>query len=91
MPLDLGGLINRMLGKPVGWLSMVARDSVCSYCNKSLEPEQRTVDHVVPISAIGNITENNLAMACQPCNAKKANHSLLEFLITSGGIHEGKG
>jgi hypothetical protein len=51
-------------------------DYLCLYCGAELPPELLTRDHVVPLSAGGRNTWENVVSACQPCNHRKDNHSL---------------
>ncbi len=49
----------------------------CAYC---LRPTKKlTVDHIVPVSKGGLTTEDNIVPACQRCNNKKLNRSLLQI------------
>ena len=45
----------------------------CMYCGKQPGPEELTIDHVMPKSRGGKSTWENCALACMPCNTKKAN------------------
>ena len=51
-------------------------DYICLYCGEALPPELLTRDHVVPLSAGGRDTWENVVTACQPCNHRKDNHTL---------------
>lgn len=54
-------------------------DNTCQYC--SLRPESArmlTIDHVIPRSAGGSTTWENVALACRDCNGKKGNLPLHE-------------
>jgi hypothetical protein len=44
----------------------------CGYCDKKAD----TVDHILPQSRGGKNTWENTVAACQPCNARKADHLL---------------
>lgn len=46
----------------------------CVYCNKQLE--DKSVDHVVPISKCGSHSERNIVLCCRSCNSKKHNFIL---------------
>ena len=52
-------------------------DGKCAYCGKEGKLE---VEHVHPRSKGGSNSVNNLVVACRPCNEKKGNKSLAEFL-----------
>ena len=49
----------------------------CAYCGKEGKLE---MEHVQPRSRGGSNSVNNLIVACRPCNEKKGNKSLAEFL-----------
>lgn len=51
-------------------------DYLCLYCGEELPTGLLTRDHVVPLSAGGRDTWENVVTACQPCNNRKDNHSL---------------
>lgn len=46
----------------------------CEYCGLSQAGQVATfhIDHVVPVAAGGETTENNLALACVSCSLRKA-------------------
>ena len=47
----------------------------CFYCHCSLNPKTGThVDHVIPMSYIGETELWNLVLTCQKCNCKKSDH-----------------
>ena len=50
----------------------------CGYCQTNNVPLQ--VEHIVPISRGGTHRISNLCLACGPCNQKKANRPVSEFL-----------
>ena len=50
----------------------------CAYCDAENVPLE--VDHIHPRSRGGSDRVSNLALACQPCNQRKANRDVAEFL-----------
>lgn len=42
----------------------------CVYCAQFTEKDQRTVDHMIPVSKGGSLGAN-LLPACKPCNARR--------------------
>lgn len=52
----------------------------CHYCKRRVEAQLLTLDHVVPVSAGGTNNLDNLVLACQRCNEKKANRSAAKFI-----------
>lgn len=47
----------------------------CQYCGERKETHELTFDHVVPRSRGGRTEWENIVLACQECNAKKANYT----------------
>lgn len=57
---------------------VIKRDGlVCSYCKNLASPPH--VDHVVPVSKGGANDDDNLCVACGPCNSAKRDKSLREW------------
>ncbi len=53
--------------------NLLLRDQhTCQYCGCTALPRELTIDHVVPLSAGGSSTWENLVVACKRCNGKKA-------------------
>lgn len=50
----------------------------CAYCGKTGVPLQ--VEHIQPRSKGGSNRISNLTLACEPCNTRKGNRPLAEFL-----------
>ena len=50
----------------------------CAYCGVQHVPLQ--VEHIVPRASGGSNRVSNLTLACQPCNQKKGNRPIEEFL-----------
>jgi hypothetical protein len=59
-------------------------DNTCGYCLKALAPKQRTIDHVIPVSAGGKTSFDNVVTACSECNGAKGDKSLQEMVISKG-------
>ncbi|HDK03300.1 MAG TPA: HNH endonuclease [Gammaproteobacteria bacterium] len=51
----------------------------CAYCDAENVP--LTVDHIHPKSRGGSDRVSNLALACVPCNQRKGNRDVTEFLL----------
>lgn len=54
----------------------------CQYCRTPVKREDLTYDHVVPRSKGGKTTWENIVLACEKCNRKKADKSLAESGFT---------
>lgn len=62
---------------PLSNAAVLLRDNrKCAYCDKR---KATTVDHIVPKSRGGKHEWLNVVSACRPCNARKADHSLVEL------------
>ena len=60
-------------------VNIYARDAfTCQYCGQRLDTEDLTFDHVVPRSAGGKTTWENIVTCCVPCNHAKANRTPVE-------------
>jgi len=51
----------------------------CAYCDAENVPLE--VEHIVPRSRGGTNRAGNLTLACRPCNQKKGNQDVREFLV----------
>lgn len=60
----------RALRKTQWWQRQIAK-GVCYYCGTDIQPEELTMDHVVPIIRGGRSTRGNVVPACKTCNNKK--------------------
>jgi len=57
-------------------INIYTRDRfACQYCGARFDAEDLTFDHVVPRSAGGRTSWENIVTACMPCNASKANRT----------------
>jgi 5-methylcytosine-specific restriction endonuclease McrA len=53
--------------------NLLARDGFkCAYCDKDLDINSMTVDHIIPRSKGGQTTWENCISSCASCNHKKA-------------------
>ncbi|MBV8610934.1 MAG: HNH endonuclease [Singulisphaera sp.] len=53
-------------------------DRTCAYCGRTDVPLQ--VEHIVPRSKGGSDRVSNLTLACEPCNRRKGNRPVEDFL-----------
>lgn len=53
----------------------------CQYCRQKFVARELSYDHVVPRSAGGRTTWENIVTACKPCNSRKANRTCDESSI----------
>lgn len=47
----------------------------CCYCKVVFLIDELTVEHIVPLSFGGTNEDNNIALACAPCNHEKGRES----------------
>lgn len=61
--------------------AIIERDnSTCYLCQKILQPNEITLDHVIPLVRGGHHAAYNLKVACFSCNCKKKAKPLEEYL-----------
>ncbi len=56
----------------------VRDDYKCQYCGGHFDYQHLTQDHVVPRADGGKTVWENIVMACEPCNSKKADGKLMK-------------
>ncbi len=62
---------------PLSRSNIFARDFYCcQYCGKKFDQDSLTIDHIIPRSAGGKDSWDNVVSACKECNSKKANNFL---------------
>lgn len=54
---------------------------LCAYCRKA---KADTWDHIVPVTAGGQTTADNIVPACRSCNSSKRSRSLDEWIAATG-------
>lgn len=63
------------------WL-LERHGSVCAYCATRVDAAEITLDHVTPRRGQSAYDRrDNLVLSCRPCNAAKADTSILAFLL----------
>ena len=68
----------RRLRRTHWWNAKIQKGS-CYYCSSEVEPDQLTMDHVVPLSRGGKSRKGNIVAACKQCNNKKRSLLPLEW------------
>ena len=61
---------SRELRKSRWWSTRLAQGR-CHYCGGDFNPEELTMDHLVPVSRGGKASRNNVVPACKECNSRK--------------------
>jgi len=59
---------------------------VCAYCKVSLDEYSFTLDHLVPKSRGGKLSNSNKVPACGDCNKMKGDMSVTEFGRALNGL-----
>ena len=70
----------RKLRKSQWWLQKV-QEGVCHYCGGKFNPDEITMDHIVPISRGGKSGKGNIVAACKTCNSKKKYYTPAEIIL----------
>ena len=52
----------------------------CIYCGNTLNNDNATADHIIPVSKGGNNSKLNLIVCCLPCNGERGNMNFKKFL-----------
>ena len=52
----------------------------CIYCDRKLDKENATADHIIPISEGGNNCQVNLVVCCKDCNNERGNMDFKTYL-----------
>lgn len=63
--------------------NLLISSDTCTYCGCSLEQEQKSIDHIVPLSKGGTNEITNLAVSCIKCNCSKKD-KILERELNNG-------
>jgi 5-methylcytosine-specific restriction endonuclease McrA len=71
-----GSLSHDICGK------MFASAKRCPYCERALNPSNKTLDHIVPLSRGGAHGIHNTLICCRPCNVRKKAMDFSEWIST---------
>lgn len=53
------------------WWNRKRSTGICYYCGTKINPNELTMDHIIPLSRGGKSEKHNLVPACKECNNKK--------------------
>jgi 5-methylcytosine-specific restriction endonuclease McrA len=60
---------------------IIERDgSACMWCGREYPPERLTLEHIRERSQGGTDAQDNLGLACEPCNQDRSNHPILKWI-----------
>lgn len=68
------------------WWQQQLQKGVCHYCGAKVDPDQLTMDHVVPVSRGGRSTKGNIVPACESCNKSKKHLTPAEQVLKELGL-----
>lgn len=69
------------LRKSRWWQNRISNQATCYYCSVSLNPADVTMDHLVPLTAGGRSTKDNIVISCWECNQKKKDQSIIDLML----------
>jgi hypothetical protein len=67
--------------------SVIGQRKTCVYCGCRLTPENRTIDHMIPLNHGGMHSASNVTECCLSCNSKKRDAPFYEWLNQLDGPH----
>jgi 5-methylcytosine-specific restriction endonuclease McrA len=59
--------------------SLFATAKRCPYCQKQIDPKDKTLDHIIPVSRGGAHSILNVVVCCRRCNTAKGARTPLEW------------
>ncbi len=63
------------------WWKNEINKGICHYCKIKFEPNELTLDHVLPLCRGGKSTKGNLVPACKKCNNEKKYLTPVEMIL----------
>ncbi len=73
----------RKMRKTQWWQNKI-QEGVCHYCGGKFQPDELTMDHIVPLSRGGKSTKGNLVASCKSCNNNKKYYTPAEIVLRDG-------
>lgn len=58
------------LKKSQWWKNKLAQ-GICHYCEQKHQPDELTMEHLIPVGRGGHSDKANVVAACKACNTKK--------------------
>jgi 5-methylcytosine-specific restriction protein A len=63
------------------WWETQIQKGLCHFCQQSVEADNLTMDHLVPLARGGKSTRGNIVPACPACNKNKQLDTPVETLL----------
>jgi 5-methylcytosine-specific restriction endonuclease McrA len=67
--------------KKTNWWRAKVLQGLCHYCGKKINPQEITMDHIVPLCRGGRSTKGNVVACCKDCNNDKKYLTPAEIII----------
>jgi len=67
--------------KNSNWWKQKLADGICHYCGKKFQPQELTMDHIVPIARGGKSVKGNVVVCCFSCNQSKGLDTPVEAIL----------
>lgn len=69
----------RELRKSQWWKQKISQGE-CYYCGQKFQPQELTMDHLIPIGRGGHSDKGNIVVSCKECNSKKGSKTSAEHI-----------
>ncbi|HLC15745.1 MAG TPA: HNH endonuclease, partial [Thermodesulfovibrionia bacterium] len=76
----------RKLKKTNWWRAKVSQ-GVCYYCGSKTNPEEITMEHIVPLCRGGRSTKGNVVPCCKDCNNDKKYLTPAEMIMNNNNLN----
>ena len=70
----------KVLRKTPWWQQELAK-GLCHYCGRTYQPEELTMDHILPVVRGGKSVKSNCVPACKECNTAKKYLTPAEMIL----------
>lgn len=77
---EAGGFQRKRISKSAREKVFTQAEFTCEYCGERPSSSELVIDHIIPVSKGGSISDSNLACSCVTCNARKSAMSLEIFV-----------
>ncbi len=70
----------KALRKSEWWKQQLAKGT-CYYCSQLFQPEELTMDHILPVIRGGKSVKGNCVPSCKKCNSDKKYFTPVEMIL----------